>query len=346
MRPVLDPIVSHVNRIMTELIALKRTTGLILAVSGGLDSLVLLHSAAMMHDQWPFRFHVATFDHGWRAESAMDAVFVHEMAAQLGLDCTIGRMIIPDKTPLGREAAARTARYDFLAQVAQAQGADAIVTAHHADDQTETILLHLLRGTGTHGLQGMMPYTRLPGSDTLWLMRPLLEISRDELAAYAQRHHLTPRHDVSNDDPRYQRNALRQEIVPQLKRFNPKFTQNLIRLASIVRDEQDYMTQELQRGLLHYAEKSSDRWMIERQRFWQAHISLQKRCIWQAAQTLSKTPQDVTHERIMAAVTMIREKRVGAKIEVPGGVIVRLNRTHLIIEHRDMPSQTEVADSD
>lgn len=335
MRPVLDPIVSHLTHMMTELTALKKTTGLILAVSGGLDSLVLLHSLARQRDQWPFRLHVATFDHGWRSEAAQDVLFVQEMAAQLGLDCTIGHMIAPDKTPLGREAAARTARYDFFAQVAHTQGADSIVTAHHADDQIETILLHLLRGTGTHGLQGMSPYTRLPGYDTLWLMRPLLDISRDKLAAYAQRHTLIPRHDVSNDDPRYQRNALRQEIVPQLKRFNPKFTQNLIRLSSIVRDEQDYMTQELQRGLLRYAEQSPDRWMIERHRFWQEHIALQKRYVWQAAQSLSKTPQDVTHERIMAAVTMIREKRVGAKIEIPGDVIVRLNRTHLIIEQRD-----------
>jgi tRNA(Ile)-lysidine synthase len=293
----------------------------------------------MTHDQWPFKLHVATFDHGWRAESADDALFVQEMAAQLSLDCAIGRMITSDKMPLGREAAARTARYDFLAQVAHAQGADTIVTAHHADDQVETILLHLLRGTGSHGLQGMLPYTRLPGDDTLWLMRPLLEISRDELAAYAQRHHLTPRHDVSNDDPRYQRNALRREIVPQLKRFNPKIAQNLMRLSSIVRDEQSYLDQELRRGLLAYTEKSAERWMIERDRFWQAHIALQKRYIWQATQTLSKTPQDVTHERIMAAVTMIREKRVGAKIEIPGGVIARLDRTHLIIEQLGFSSE-------
>ena len=269
MRPVLDPIVSHVTRIMTELTALKKTTRLILAVSGGLDSLVLLHSLARMHDEGPFKLHVATFDHGWRAESADDALFVQEMAAQLGLTCTIGRMLTPDKMPLGREAAARAARYDFLAQVAHTQDADAIVTAHHADDQIETILLHLMRGTGPHGLQGMLPYTRLPGHDTLWLMRPLLEISRDELEAYARRHYLTPRHDVSNDDPRYQRNALRREIVPQLKRFNPKFTQNLIRLSSIMRDEQDYMSERLQHELLNYTERAPHEWRIERQRFHQ-----------------------------------------------------------------------------
>lgn len=332
MRPVPDPIVSHVTRIMTELTALKRTTGLILAVSGGLDSLVLLHSLAQSHDRLPFRLHVATFDHGWRAESAADALFVQEMAAHLNLGCTIGRMTIPDKTPLGREAAARAARYDFLAHVAHAQGAEAIVTAHHADDQIETILLHLLRGTGAHGLQGMLPYTHLPGDDTLWLMRPLLDLSREELAAYAQRHQLTPRHDVSNDDPRYQRNALRRDIVPQLKRFNPKFTQNLIRLSSIVREEQSYLNQSLEDVLLRYVEKAPQYWMIERQRIWQAHGALQKRYVWQATQTLSRTPQDVTHERITAAVTMIRERRVGAKIEIPGGVIVRLDRTHLIIE--------------
>ena len=337
MRSVLDPVVSHVARILTAYVQHTKTTGLIVAVSGGLDSLVLLHSLAMQHDQWPFGLHVATFDHGWRAESAADAVFVQEIAAQLGLNCTIGRMAVPDKMPLGREAAARAARYDFLARTAHEQGADTIVTAHHADDQVETILLHLVRGTGSHGLQGMPLSMQLPDHDDLRLLRPLLDVSRDDLAAYAQRHSLTPRLDSSNEDSRYQRNALRLDIVPQLKRFNPKFTSNLLRLASIVRDEQSYLDQELRRGLLHYAETSSDRWMIERHRFLQEHIALQKRFIWQSAQTLSKTPQDVSHERIMAAVTMIREKRTGAKIEIPGDVIAQLTQTHVVVQRRDAP---------
>ncbi len=337
MRPILDPIDSHVARIVTEYAQHTHTTGLLLAVSGGLDSLVLLHSLAGQRDQWPFELHVATFDHGWRAESAADTVFVQGIAAQLGLNCTIGRMTVPEITPLGREAAARIARYDFLAQTAREHHADTIVTAHHADDQAETILLHLIRGTGPHGLQGMALSMPLPAHESVRLLRPLLDVSRDDLAAYAQRHGLTPRHDSSNEDSRYQRNALRLEIVPQLKRFNPKFTSNLLRLAALVRDEQSYLDQELRRALLDEAEISPERWMIERQRFLQAHIALQKRFLWQAAQTLSQTPQDVSYERIMAAVTMIREKRTGARIEIPGAVIATLTQTHVIIQRRDAP---------
>jgi tRNA(Ile)-lysidine synthase len=159
-----------------------------------------------------------------------------------------------------------------------------------------------------------------------------LETTREQLAAYAQQYNLTPRHDSSNDDPRYQRNALRREIVPQLKRFNLKFTDNLLRLASIVRDEQAYLTESLQRGLLAYAEQRPDGWQLPRDRFWNEHIALQKRYLWQAAQTLSHTPQDVTHERIMAALMMIREKRGGATIEIQGGVIVRLTQVYVIVQ--------------
>jgi tRNA(Ile)-lysidine synthase len=332
MRPSLDPLVTHVLHMMTDHTAITKADSVIVAVSGGLDSLVLLHILASQHDRWPSGLHVATFDHGWRAESATDAAFVQGMAAAWGLPCTIGRMPPPDHMPQGREAAARTARYDFLVQVARNQGARTIVTAHHADDQTETILLHLLRGTGTHGLQGMSPYALLPGFDDIWLARPLLEITREQLATYAQQHNLTPRHDSSNDDPRYQRNALRREIVPQLKRFNLKFTHNLLRLASIVRDEQAYLSESLQRGLLAYAEQAPHCWQLPRDRFWDEHIALQKRYLWQAAQTLSQTPQDVTHERIMAALKIIREKRIGATIEIPGGVIVRLTQVYVIVE--------------
>jgi len=332
MRPSLDPLVTHVLHMMTDRIAITKNDVVIVAVSGGLDSLVLLHILAFQHERWPSGLHVATFDHGWRAESATDAAFVQGMAAAWGLPCTIGRMPSPDHMPQGREAAARSARYAFLVQVTREQGAHTIVTAHHADDQTETILLHLLRGTGTHGLQGMSLHAPLPGYDDIWLARPLLETTREQLATYAQQHNLTPRHDSSNDDPRYQRNALRQEIVPQLKRFNLKFTDSLLRLASIVRDEQAYLTESLQRGLLAYGEQGPTCWQLPRDRFWNEHIALQKRYLWLAAQTLSRTPQDVTHERIMAALMMIREKRGGATIEIQGGVIVRLTQVYVVVQ--------------
>jgi hypothetical protein len=105
-----------------------------------------------------------------------------------------------------------------------------------------------------------------------------------------------------------------------------------MRLASIVRDEQTYLTQELQSGLLAYGEQMPHRWQVPRDRFWQEHIALQKRYVWQAAQTLSQTPQDVTYERIMAVVTMAREKRAGSRIEIPGGLAASLNQIHFVIE--------------
>ncbi|MEL7236624.1 MAG: tRNA lysidine(34) synthetase TilS, partial [Chloroflexota bacterium] len=152
---------------------IKSGDGVLIGVSGGADSLVLMHVLHRLQRSFDCSAHVVTVDHGWRgAESAADAAFVVEQAERLGLPVTAGKLeLSADDT--GLEAVARRARYDYFAAVAATTDTDTVAVAHHADDQAETVLMHLLRGSGLRGLAGMGWVSHVPYHPKLRLIRPL-----------------------------------------------------------------------------------------------------------------------------------------------------------------------------
>jgi tRNA(Ile)-lysidine synthetase-like protein len=174
----------------------------VIAVSGGVDSMVLLHLLAQLPH---VELAVAHFDHGIREDSDEDRRLVEAAADALDLPFVSVRGNLGPRTS---EAAARAARYHFLEQVRQEQGARAIVTAHHQDDMLETAIINMLRGTGPRGLSS------LRSTDTI--VRPLLHLTKDQLRAYARQHNIVWREDSTNADERYLRNYVRRVIVPRL----------------------------------------------------------------------------------------------------------------------------------
>lgn len=191
---------------------------IIVAVSGGADSLCLLH---LLHrlcgpgKRYPeLRLHAAHLNHKLRGEaSAQDAAVVAQIATAWGLPLTVGELDVPALARQERrslEDAARTARYRFLREVARGQP---IAVAHHADDQVETLLLHWLRGAGLAGMVGILPRQQD-------IIRPLLEVSHAQTVAYCQQHQIVPLQDASNTDPRFLRNRIRHELLPLLESLN------------------------------------------------------------------------------------------------------------------------------
>jgi tRNA(Ile)-lysidine synthase len=203
----------------------------VVAVSGGPDSLALLSILREIIPAVPLHLTVAHFDHGWRPDSQADRDFVASMAATWGYAFHTARAV--DGTP-HTESAARTARYAFLRSTAATTNSTAIAMGHTQDDQVETLLLHLLRGSGSRGLGGM----RRRDAD---LARPLLDLSRREIEAYLTRLHLTPRRDPSNDDPRFTRNRLRQKVLPAIDAFDPAARELMARTADILSEEDRFL---------------------------------------------------------------------------------------------------------
>lgn len=228
-----DPLVRHVERLIETEALLTPGASVVVGVSGGLDSVALLHILHTIAPKWRLQLIVAHVNYRLRgAASDRDAAFVRQLAGRLQWPCRVKRCRFG--AGKGQEWA-RSVRYQYFTQLAAREGGTIIAVAHHRDDQCETVLLHLLRGTGPAGLCGM-PYQRcLPPSAQL--IRPLLHTPREALIQYARRHQLQYRQDTSNATMKYLRNRLRLQLFPLLRRLNPQAEAHIAALALLMQEE-------------------------------------------------------------------------------------------------------------
>jgi tRNA(Ile)-lysidine synthase len=261
----------------------------VVGVSGGPDSLALLH--LLWQIVGAERLVVGHLNHGLRPTAAAEAEFVAKTAAawhipfyQQARDVAA----LAREAGLSLEAAGRQARYILLAEIAQTVEAKLVAVGHHADDQVETILLHLLRGTGLAGLRGMELIRPLPYAPDCLLLRPLLYSSRSDIEAYCRDHQLQPRHDETNIDTRFQRNWLRHELLPQLVDYNPRIKRHLQQMAEIVAADLsllDDLTTGIWPGVLA---GQADDWLALDRSAWQAQpLALRRRLLRRAVQQLA-----------------------------------------------------------
>lgn len=214
---------------------------LLVGVSGGADSVALLRGLVSLRDDRSLEVVAAHLNHQLRGdESTADASLVRQLCESLNVPLAIESIDVrrlAEESGCGIEEAARTARYDFLTQTALEQGCSWVLVAHTADDQVETILHHILRGTGLDGLRGM-PRTR-PLAEGITLARPLLDVTRAEIEAYLRSIGQDWRDDATNRDPMLTRNRIRHELLPSLRdQYNPQIDAALVRLAQQAADVQ------------------------------------------------------------------------------------------------------------
>jgi tRNA(Ile)-lysidine synthase len=263
----------------------------LIAVSGGLDSVTLLHLLRDFMGESNLEVMVAHLDHGIRPESAEDAHFVQDLSASLNLHCELERASVPEisaKRGWGLEEAARKLRYDFLTRAAKRSGSSLILTAHTRDDNAETVLMHLLRGT--------VRATGIPPRRER-IVRPLLGISRAELHAHALEHGLRWREDASNTDTRFTRNWIRHEVLPLLETRNPNVRGKLAEHAELMRDE-DALLEDWTARVPSWAD-----WRHEPR-------AMQRRLIRRAFETASIVP-DLKHiETIREALSANNVRRI------------------------------------
>ncbi|MEN3027114.1 MAG: tRNA lysidine(34) synthetase TilS [Chlorobiota bacterium] len=233
---VVEEVQRHVSERFTEL-GVQPGSRLLCAVSGGVDSIVLLDVAEAVAPQLGLTLGIAHADHGLRGdESRHDALFVQTLANERRLPAFIESIPVQQyarRHRCGIEEAARQLRYEFLQRCAIAFRATHVATAHTADDNAETVLLHLLRGTGLEGLAGIPPRRELfPGC---WLIRPLLQLRKAVLTAYARARGLSWREDSSNRDRCFRRNRIRWELLPTAEQIVPKSVENINRCSTLIR---------------------------------------------------------------------------------------------------------------
>ena len=239
---IFNMLIDRVAKNLKEKCGIKIQEKMVLGFSGGADSICLLD---ILH-KLGVKVVVAYFNHQLRPSVKEEVRFVKKIAEKYKYDFKLGAEDIynlANKTNRGIEETARTFRYQFLMKVAQDMKSNSVTVAHHADDQVETILMSLIRGTGLNGLIGMDYISYGEFSRSIPIIRPLLDVWKDEIVSYCKDNKLTFIIDETNTDEVFTRNSIRASLIPFLEKYNPKIKQGLIRMSSILGDDYAFITQ-------------------------------------------------------------------------------------------------------
>lgn len=298
----------------------------VVAVSGGPDSVCLLHLLYRFQDELGIGLHVAHLDHSLRgAESQADADYVAHLAHELNIPITLFRADVAlyrHKERLSLEEAAREVRYAFLAGVAEEVGASAVALGHTRDDQAETVLLHVLRGCGVEGLAGLRPRSKIPVycAQDCPLVRPLLRVSREETRLYCQEQGLEAREDATNLSTRYLRNRIRLELLPLLRLYNPRIEDALVRLSLLAGDEASFVRAQaapLKEAMVSYDKGSA---VIEREPFDKLPDTLKRYMIRDLLHELSGESRGVEAVHVEAVMQFLGHP-AGQSLHLKGVVV-------------------------
>jgi tRNA(Ile)-lysidine synthase len=320
----------QVRQTLARYAMLQAHDRVLVAVSGGVDSVVLLHVLQTLKKELKLSLAVAHFDHGIRPDSAQDAAFVKRLARSLKLRCYTERADVPAYAKahkLSLEVAARQLRYQFLEQTAQAHKFNKIALGHTLNDQAETLLMRLLRGCGLDGLAGIPP---VRSTQNCHYIRPLIECTREQIEAFAQAQKLRWREDPTNTDTTILRNRIRHELIPLLKEYNPNLLEALGRTARVLAQAAQHLEREATHALEELlCEKKAHELVLDFKEFLKLPEYLQTLVLRHALFTLDC---EVEAAHIEAVLTWARRRGAG-ELHLPAGVRVLRRHDRLIINN-------------
>ena len=312
------------------------------AVSGGLDSMCLLHFLDTWGRTHGFSPAAAHFNHRLRGAYAdRDQRFVEDWCAARGIPCFTGSgetRALMEAEHLSLEEAARKLRYAFLEETARREGFAAILTAHHADDNAETMLLNLLRGTGTAGLAGI-PQVR--GN----ICRPFLGISREMLSSYAEAHGIPHVEDETNQEDSAARNLLRRHVLPVLREINPRAVEHMSFTASAVAREKDAI-ETLASALTEQAVRTGGDVSVACSALLHVPPAVAERAVLQLLAAAAGARQDLGSAHVAAVLDLAEQGREGARVSLPYGLLAAVHGGILIIRRSSPPPPAAALERD
>lgn len=287
----------------------------LVAVSGGPDSMALLRALCLLGNEYALQLRVAHLDHGTRPETDQELLFVQRIAQELGLPCSVRTVDVPAyrrARSLSLQEAGREVRYRFFEEEAAAHGCSRIALGHTANDQAETVLMRLLRGSGSRGLSGIPP---LRGP----YIRPLIEVTRPEIEEFLRDQGVTYLLDPSNRKPLYLRNRIRLDLLPGLHEYNPNLLQTLTRLADILRQEDRYLEEHCQ-GLLAdlLLERNERRLVLDRKRLMELPLAIQRRILREGIRQMKGDLRSISQGHLEELLKGLEGEEAGKRYPLPG----------------------------
>lgn len=301
---------------------------IIVGVSGGIDSTVLLHILYSFKQEYNLTLHVVHIHHGLRAEEAdRDAFFVQELCGNLGIPCDVFYYDIKKearKQKMSEEETGRIIRYQKFQEVAKIHNGK-IAVAHNSNDQAETILMRLARGTGLKGLIGIAPVR-----DNI--IRPLIVCERKEIETYSEKFQVPFQNDTTNDMDFYTRNKIRHFLIPWMeKELNQNTIKNLAKTSSLLLEEEYYLEKQTSKAFSYAVEKNeSNQIIFDILKFNQYDIVIKRRMIRKAIMFLKNELKDVSFEHI-SQILFLLEKQSGKRISLPKGICAEIQYKKLCL---------------
>jgi tRNA(Ile)-lysidine synthase len=300
----------------------------LVAVSGGPDSVCLLAALHALSGELGLSLHVAHLDHMFRGrESADEALFVANLAERLGLPSTIESVDVAalcQERGLSVQAGAREARYAFLSRAAEKIGASRIATGHTATDQAETVLLRLLRGAGSAGLAGIPPI-RGP------FIRPLIETTREQVLEHLAQSGFAFVTDPSNTKPLYTRNRIRLELLPVLRQFNPRIVEALAAEAALLKDESEALELTVESAAQKVTEKQGDGFVVQREAFLALHPAIKRRLLRRLANAIAHGPSGLSSVQVDEALQFMSAASTGRTMRLPAELAIERTYERFLI---------------
>lgn len=307
----------------------------IVGVSGGADSVALLHVLyALASDKnRNYEIIVAHANHHLRADAANDAKFVQKLSQSLGVKCVVENLDVTNRAAhdkQGTEQAGRTLRYEFFRRLGAKLEAQTVALAHHADDNVETILFRILRGTGLRGLGGMSASREL-GDSGVQIVRPLLDMRRSEIIAYCREYNLAWCEDHTNLDTTYRRNFLRHELLPLVRqRVNSDTDAAVLRLGTLAAQTEAYLTAQAETLLAQsISHEQADRILIDTTIFATDDLIVRQTAIRLVLERLGAPQRDLTAEHFESIDRLITTG--GVAVNLPKGFEARTRGNQLLI---------------
>ncbi|MEL6472164.1 MAG: tRNA lysidine(34) synthetase TilS [Cyanobacteria bacterium J06623_4] len=323
---------AKLHTLLRQRVLLPKRSHILMAVSGGQDSLCLARLLLDLRNKWDWQLGIIHCNHRWRKDADDNATHVMQLAKHWQLPVWVKTAGKPPES----EAAARAWRYEIFAGIAREHGCRHVVTGHTASDRAETVLYNLIRGTGIDGVAAL-PWVR--SLDTVQpaisLVRPLLSLTRTQTAQFCHQHQLPIWEDSSNQNLSYRRNRIRQELLPYLRtHFNPQVERSLSQLAEITTADILYIeeaaTALYQQTIVYLPEKET--WELQRDRLLEAPLALQRRVIRQLLQ--NALPEPPNFHQIEKLVLLLQAPNGSKTDPYPGGWLAQVCKPVIHLAHQ------------
>ncbi len=308
-------IIEKVKNTIRQYNLIEKNDTIVIGVSGGPDSVVLLYLLNSLRKELELNLHIAHLDHMLRSDSGKDREFVEKLSQKLKIPIITSRINIKELSKKGSlEELARNARFGFLMETAKTVGARKIALGHNFDDQAETVLMRILRGAGLCGLSGILPKRNI--SD-FYIIRPLIEVKRKEIESYLKRRGIKPCRDITNFQNIYFRNKIRNKLLPLLeKEYNNNIKEVLANMGQSAGTDYDYLfsvARRLSKGI---------KTRIEIRKLHRAHPAMQRLIFRQAIAIIKGDTRGITFQHIKELESLVLNRPINSVVNLPKGVSI------------------------